>query len=98
MAGNSPGRGGALRQFYRWVFGIGHERNVGGTERALRYAGGTVCVLAGLAVLAVPVLGGGLDIALGLVLVATGGYLIYEARVQYCPLNHTLARSTYCER
>lgn len=85
-------------QFYRWVFGLGYERNVGGPERAVRYTLGALSVLAGLGVVAVPVLGGALtDAALGLGLLATGLYLIYEARTQYCPVNHTIGRSTYRE-
>ncbi len=31
---------------------------------------------------------------LAALLALTGGYLIYEAQVRYCPLNHTLDRST----
>lgn len=102
MARDGPrgeARGTAFAQFYRWVVGIGYERNVGGLERAIRYAAGALAVLAGAAVAAVPILGDGRANAVVAVgLVAAGAYLIYEARVQYCPLNHTLDRNTYDER
>lgn len=90
------GRGNALVQFYRWVFGIGYERNVGGPERTIRYVLGALSVLGGLGVVAFPVLGDALATAvLAFVLLAVGAYLIYEAQVQYCPLNHTFDRNTY---
>lgn len=92
-------RGNGFVQFYRWVFGIGHERNVGGIERAVRYTLGAVFTLVGLVLLVVPVLGAPLKNAiLSIGLIIGGLYLIYEARVQYCPLNHTFDRSTYAER
>lgn len=90
------GNGNAFLQFYRYVLGIGYERNVGGWERTLRYGSGAMAVFIGV-VLAVfqvvspPVANSLLAIVLG----GGGVYLIYEARVQYCPLNHTLQRSTY---
>lgn len=88
----------AVVQFYRYVLGIGHERNVGGAERTLRYTLGGVFVLAGIVIVASPFLGSPLlNLVLAVVLIAGGLYLIYEARVQYCPLNHTLGRSTYSE-
>lgn len=91
-------RGNLFVQFYRWVFGIGYERNVGEPERTVRYALGALFVLAGIGLVAVPVLGAELTNAvLALVLFLGGLYLIYEAQVQYCPLNHTLGRSTYLE-
>jgi hypothetical protein len=89
-------RGNAFVQFYRYVFGIGHERNVGGTERTIRYTLGGLFVLAGGGIVAFPVLGSALaNAVLALVLIVNGLYLIYEAQVQYCPLNHTIGRSTY---
>ena len=42
----------ALVQFYRWVFGVGHERNVGGVERTIRYTAGALSLLAAVAVVA----------------------------------------------
>lgn len=94
-------RGGryAFTQFARWVLGIGYERNVGGTERTIRYILGGLCVLAGIGVVTVPVPGNPLVTAgLAVVLLIGGAYLIYEARVQYCPLNHTLDRNTHTKR
>lgn len=88
-------RGNAFVQFYRWVFGIGYERNVGGLERTVRYTAGALSVLAGIGVIVFPVVETTLGNAIiGVVLLVTGLYLIYEARVQYCPLNDTLDRST----
>ncbi len=90
--------GNAVLQFYRYVFGIGHERNVGGAERTLRYTLGGFFLLAGIAIVVSPVLGSGLANAVVVLLLIVGGlFLIYEARVQYCPLNQTLGRSTYSE-
>lgn len=89
----------AFTRFAQWVLGVGHERNVGGTERTIRYTLGALCVVAGIGVVAVPVPGDPLVIAaLSISLLLGGAYLIYEARVQYCPLNHTLERNTYSER
>lgn len=90
-------RGNAFSQFYRWVFGIGHERNVGGVERSIRYTLGGLCFLGTAALLFFPVLTGISNTVLAVVLAITGLYLVYEAQVQYCPLNHTLGRSTYAE-
>lgn len=89
-------RGTAFVQFYRYVLGIGHERNVGGAERTIRYTLGGLFVLVGVGIVAFPVLGSTLaNAVLALVLIVGGLYLIYEAQVQYCPLNHTIGRSTY---
>lgn len=98
-SGETGGRSSnAFVQFYRYVMGIGHERNVGGTERAFRYTFGALFALAGLGILPFPVLGSPLSNAvLALVLLVGGLYLIYEAQVQYCPLNRTIGRSTYTE-
>lgn len=91
-------RGPAFVQFYRWVFGLGYERNVGGAERTIRYTLGALCVLVGIGIVPFPVLGGALaNAVLAFVLIVGGLYLIYEAQVQYCPLNHTIGRSTYSE-
>lgn len=93
------GRGNAFTQFYRWIFGIGYERNIGGAERTIRYTLGALLVLAGIATVLVPVIGNPLMNAVAAVILIVGGaYQIYEARVQYCPLNHTFERSTYDER
>lgn len=91
------GRGGAFVQFYRWVFGIGHERNVGGAERTVRYGLGGLLVVVAVALAAVPQFGTVPNAVVAVVLLVSGAYLIYEARVQYCPLNHTVGRSTYRE-
>ena len=91
------GRGNAFVQFYRWVLGIGHERNVGGAERTVRYALGSLLVVVAVALAAVPQFGAAANAALVVALLVSGAYLIYEARVQYCPLNHTVGRSTYRE-
>lgn len=97
-AAEGTDRGNAFVQFYRWVFGIGHERNIGGSERAIRYTLGVLLALVGVAALAVPILGDGLaNVAAAVVLIVGGAYLIYEAQVQYCPLNHTVDRSTYAD-
>lgn len=91
-------RGNVFVHFYRWVFGIGYERNIGEPERTIRYALGALFGLAGIAIVALPVLVGALaNTVLALVLIVGGLYLIYEAQVQYCPLNHTIGRSTYPE-
>lgn len=90
------GRGNAFVQFYRYVLGIGHERNVGGTERTIRYTLGGLFVLAGAGIGIFPVLRSA-TVLLVVALIVTGLSLIYEARVQYCPLNHTFGRSTYSE-
>jgi fatty acid desaturase len=90
-------RGTALGQFYRWTFGIGYERNVGGIERTVRYVLGTAFTLAAVALAVVPVLGTLWNGVLAVACLGTGLYLIYEARVQYCPLNGTLGRSTHRE-
>ncbi|MFC6953952.1 YgaP-like transmembrane domain [Halorubellus litoreus] len=88
--------GGGAAQAYRWVFGIGHERNVGGLERTIRYLLGFACLAAAAGVLLAPVLESGLgNVPLGAALAVCGLYLVYEAQVQYCPLNHTVGRSTY---
>ncbi|WP_435364493.1 YgaP-like transmembrane domain [Haloarchaeobius sp. DYHT-AS-18] len=101
MASTDKARGGgvadAAGQLYRWTLGIGHERNIGGVERTVRYTLGIVFVLAALAVLVVPVLSGLTNLALAVVLFLCGAFAIYEARVQYCPLNDSLGRSTYRE-
>jgi hypothetical protein len=91
------GSGGAFVQFYRWVLGIGHERNVGGAERTVRYALGGLLVVVAVALAAVPQLGTVANAGIVIALLVSGAYLIYEARVQYCPLNHTVGRSTYRE-
>lgn len=86
-------RDNPAKRVYRWVFGVGHDRNLGGAERMLRYAGGGVCLLAGLALLlARPGFG---TLGLTAILLLAGGYMVYEARVQYCPVNHAAGRSTY---
>lgn len=86
----------AGEQFYRWIFGIGYERNVGGTERTLRYLGGVVLLGAAAGVLFWSIAGPGLpNLVIASLLAITGLYLIYEAQVQYCPGNHVLGRSTY---
>lgn len=86
----------AFSQFYRWVFGIGYERNIGGRERAIRYTAGAVCSVVGLGLLIAPMLESMLlNGVLALVLLVCGVYVIYEAQVQYCPFNHTFDRSTY---
>lgn len=91
-------RGNAFVQFYRWVFGLGYERNIGGAERAIRYTFGALFVLAGIGIVAFPIIGDALlNGVIAVVLLAGGMYLIYEARVLYCPLNHTFDRSTYGE-
>lgn len=91
-------RGNAFVQFYRWVFGIGHERNIGGLERTVRYTLGSLFTLGGFVVFVFPILSDTISNAvLALVLIVCGLYGIYEAQVQYCPLNHTFDRSTYSE-
>lgn len=85
-------------QAYRWVFGKGHERNVGGLERTIRYLAGFACLAASAGVVLAPVLESGVgNVPLGVGLAVGGLYLVYEAQVQYCPLNHTAGRSTYRE-
>lgn len=92
-------RGNAFVQFYRWVFGLGYERNIGGPERTIRYTLGALLVLAGIGIITFPILGDALlNAVLVVVLIVGGLFLIYEARVQYCPLNHTFDRSTYSEQ
>lgn len=100
VEGNTNGtRGNAAVQFYRWLFGIGHERNVGGVERTIRYSVGALCALAGPVVFAFPVVSDATkNTVLALVLLVGGLYGIYEAQVQYCPLNNTFDRSTYSEQ
>lgn len=89
-------RGNAFAQFYRWVLGHGYERNIGGPERTIRYTLGALFGLVGIGIIAFPVISDALTNAvLAAALIAGGLYLIYEAQVQYCPLNHTLERSTY---
>lgn len=93
------GRANAFVQFYRWVFGIGYERNIGGPERTVRYTLGAVFSIIGIGLLVTPIVGDFfLNGAVALILFAGGLFLIYEAQVQYCPLNHTFERSTYSER
>lgn len=82
-------------EFYRLVFGIGYDRNIGGIERTVRYVAGAVAILAGIGLVVFPVLGPTLVTILALALGICGLYLLYEARVQYCPLNHTIGRSTH---
>ncbi|WP_227133407.1 YgaP-like transmembrane domain [Halorubellus salinus] len=83
-------------QGYRWVLGLGHERNVGGLERTIRYLFGFGCLAAAAGVLLAPVLESGVgNVPFAAVLAVSGLYLVYEAQVQYCPLNHTVGRSTY---
>ncbi|WP_439027231.1 YgaP-like transmembrane domain [Haloarchaeobius sp. DT45] len=91
----SPGN--AAGRFYRWTFGVGHERNVGGVEQTTRYVLGTVLVLAALVFFSLAVLNSVSTIALGALPLLTGAFLIYEARAQYCPVNQSLGRSTYRE-
>lgn len=79
----------------RWVFGLGYARNIGGTEQAIRYLLGAAGTVLGLYLLAFPVIGFASNLVLALCFLAAGSYLVYEARVQYCPLNATLGRSTY---
>jgi hypothetical protein len=79
------------------VLGIGHERNVGDGERTVRYALGSLLVVVAVALAAVPQFGRVTNAAVAVALLVSGAYLIYEARVQYCPLNHTVGRSTYRE-
>jgi hypothetical protein len=93
--GESRERGNALVQFYRWVFGLGHERNVGGIERSIRYTLGGLCLIATGALLVFPFRSGISNSVLAVVLAITGLSLVYEAQVQYCPLNQTIGRSTY---
>jgi drug/metabolite transporter (DMT)-like permease len=88
-------RGGAFVQFYRWVFGVGHERNVGGPERTLRYILGALLVLSGVGVAIASPFGGVSNAVVAVAVFVSGLYSIYEARVQYCPLNHSIGRSTY---
>lgn len=91
--------GGGAVQAYRWVFGKGHERNVGGLERTIRYLLGFGCLAAAAGVLVAPLLESGVgNVPLGVVLAVGGLYLVYEAQVQYCPLNHTVGRSTHDPR
>lgn len=92
---NSRRRSGALTQFYRWALGIGYERNVGGTERAVRYLLGAALLFAGAVVAFLPVVAGALNWVVVVVALVSGLYLVYEAQVQYCPLNDTVGRSTY---
>lgn len=55
-----------------------------------------LCTLVGIGVNAFPAFGDAFASAvLALVLIVGGLYLIYEAQVQYCPLNHTFGRSTF---
>lgn len=79
------------------MFGVGHERNVGGTERTVRYAPGGLLVVVAVALAAVPQFGTVANAAVVVALLVSGAYLIYEARVRYCPLDHTVGRSTYRE-
>lgn len=77
-------------------FGIGYERNIGGPERTIRYTSGAVLVLAGIGIGLFPILGDVLtNVVIAILLIVAGLYLIYEAQVQYCPLNHIFDRSTY---
>ena len=94
---DGAGSGGAFVRFYRWVFGIGHEPNVGGAERTVRYALGGLLVVVALALAAVSQFGTVANAGVVIALLVSGAYLIYEARVRYCPLNDTIGRSTYRE-
>lgn len=86
----------AFRQFCRYVFGVGQERNIGGVERALRYSFGILLLLAGVTIALFPVFTRTLTrIALAVSGFAGGLFVIYEAQVQYCPFNKTVDRSTY---
>lgn len=86
-------------QASRWAFGIGHERNVGGLERTIRYLAGVACLAAAAGVLLAPLLASGVgNVPAGVALAAGGLSLVYEAQVQYCPLNRAVGRSTHQDR
>jgi hypothetical protein len=70
---------------------VGHERNVGGVERPVRYTLGTLLVLVSAVLVLFPMLDGLANYGLLAVMLVSGLYLIYEARVQYCPLNFAAA-------
>ena len=92
-------RANAFVQFLSYVLGRGHERNLGGMERLIRYAFGVLFVLAGVGIVIVPVLANTFANAfLALVLVVLGANSIYQAQVQYCPLNNTIGWSSYSEK
>lgn len=88
-------RPNAAVRLVRWVFGLGYARNVGGAEQLGRYLLGAAVTALGIYLLAFPILGFAPNLLLAVCFLAGGSYLVYEARVQYCPLNATLGRSTY---
>lgn len=84
------------KQFYRWVFGHGYERNVGGIDRTFRYVSGTTSIIAGVGLLFFRVFDGfAVTVLLSGILIIGGLYAIYEAQVQYCPVNNATGRMTY---
>lgn len=86
---------GPLRRFLRWVFGIGLERNLGGGDRTARYGTGIASAILAVGVVLLRPFGFPYDLILAGLLVLGGLYLIYEARVNYCPTNHAIGRNTY---
>lgn len=85
-------RGGSLARVVAFVLGLGRERNLGRTGRRVRYAGGAVAWAVALALVLLRPFGWPVDLLLGIGLTSGGLYLVYEARVAYCPANHALHR------
>jgi hypothetical protein len=75
----------------RYLTGVGLDRNLGGPGRALRFVLG-----GGLIAAAVATYLGSAAVGLGAVAFAllAGGYLVWQAQTQYCPVNHALGRDT----
>lgn len=79
---------------FRYVTGIGLERNLGGADRYLRLALGLA-----LLVLAVSTAIGSRAVGAASLLATlfAGGYLVWEAARNYCPLNRAVGQNTYEE-
>lgn len=84
-----------VARLYRWLFGIGYDRNVGGLDRTLRYPLGPLAVLVGLYVVANPIPGGTPASAiLAIILIPNGVQLLNETRTRYSPLYELFGRDT----
>lgn len=86
--------GERVARAFRYVTGIGLERNLGGADRYLRLGLGLA-----LLALAVATALGSQSVGITALLAATvgGGYLVWEAARNYCPLNRALGQNTYEE-
>lgn len=95
---DGAGDAGALVRLYRWLFGVGYDRNVGGLDRTLRYPLGPLAVLAGLAAIRYPIPGGTpATVVLAVLLIPNGVQLVNETRTRYSPLYELVGRDTYEE-